>query len=238
MRWDDVPRGCHHQKSHVIDGELAFVGGINLTATGSRRQLHDARGHHDLFVELTVPRSPTLRENFAQRWNQATRSRRKATRIRRSADSRRCSTTRSRPRAAGRHERVVQARKRRSARRSVPRPAPAGWPSTRFDLAKGETCEPGDHSSLDRCGDATHLHREPVHDGPRHARAATRRSRTAASRSSRRAPRSRSQSHRSTQGQAARRVPPWRSPESRASAFRAPPSRRGRASRSTSTPSC
>jgi phosphatidylserine/phosphatidylglycerophosphate/cardiolipin synthase-like enzyme len=73
MRWDEVPRGCHHQKSHVIDGEVAFVGGINLTADGVSTPAHDTHGHHDLFVELTGPAVADVAENFAQRWNQASR---------------------------------------------------------------------------------------------------------------------------------------------------------------------
>ncbi len=74
MRWDDVPRGCHHQKSHVIDGEIAFVGGINLTSDGLSTPVHDTHGHHDLSVELRGPVVADVAENFAQRWNQATRS--------------------------------------------------------------------------------------------------------------------------------------------------------------------
>ena len=73
MRWDDVPRGCHHQKSHVIDGELAYVGGINLTCDGLSTPAHDARGHHDLLVDIVGPAVGDVTENFVQRWNQATR---------------------------------------------------------------------------------------------------------------------------------------------------------------------
>jgi len=73
MRWDDVPRGCHHQKSHIIDGVVAYVGGINLTSDGLSTPAHDAHGHHDLFVQLSGPAVGDVAENFVQRWNQATR---------------------------------------------------------------------------------------------------------------------------------------------------------------------
>ena len=52
MRWDHVPRGCHHQKSYVIDGEVAYVGGINLTPDGLSTREHTTPGHHDVFAEI------------------------------------------------------------------------------------------------------------------------------------------------------------------------------------------
>lgn len=74
MRWDHVPRGCHHQKSWVIDGAYAFVGGINLTADGCSDQNHDGSGHHDLFAAIRGPAVADVAENFIQRWNQASRT--------------------------------------------------------------------------------------------------------------------------------------------------------------------
>jgi phosphatidylserine/phosphatidylglycerophosphate/cardiolipin synthase-like enzyme len=74
MRWDDVPRGCHHQKSHVIDDEIAYVGGINLTSDGLSTPDHSTHGHHDLFVELSGPIVGDVSENFVERWNQASRT--------------------------------------------------------------------------------------------------------------------------------------------------------------------
>lgn len=74
MRWDDVPRGCHHQKSHVIDEEVAYVGGINLTSDGLSTPDHSTHGHHDLCVELSGPVVSDVSENFVQRWNQASRT--------------------------------------------------------------------------------------------------------------------------------------------------------------------
>jgi cardiolipin synthase len=73
MRWDHVPRGCHHQKSWVIDGKVAFVGGINITADALSTPAHDGEGHHDLFAEIEGPAVADVAENFVQRWNQASR---------------------------------------------------------------------------------------------------------------------------------------------------------------------
>jgi cardiolipin synthase len=73
MRWDHVPRGCHHQKSYVIDGHVAYVGGINLTHDGLSTPEHTAPGHHDLFAEIEGPAVGDVAENFVQRWNQASR---------------------------------------------------------------------------------------------------------------------------------------------------------------------
>jgi phosphatidylserine/phosphatidylglycerophosphate/cardiolipin synthase-like enzyme len=73
MRWDHVPRGCHHQKSYVVDGEVAYVGGINLTADGLSTREHTTPGHHDVFAEIEGPAVADVAENFAQRWNQASR---------------------------------------------------------------------------------------------------------------------------------------------------------------------
>jgi phosphatidylserine/phosphatidylglycerophosphate/cardiolipin synthase-like enzyme len=72
MRWDAVHRGCHHQKSYVIDGARAFVGGINLTHEAMSSRAHDRHDFHDLFTELDGPIVADVAHNFAQRWNQAT----------------------------------------------------------------------------------------------------------------------------------------------------------------------
>jgi phosphatidylserine/phosphatidylglycerophosphate/cardiolipin synthase-like enzyme len=71
MRWDDVPRGCHHQKSYVIDGETAFVGGINVTREALSGNDHEGSGFHDLFAELRGPAVADVARNFVERWNQA-----------------------------------------------------------------------------------------------------------------------------------------------------------------------
>jgi cardiolipin synthase A/B len=68
VRWDRaVDRFCQHQKSWVIDAglpsEIAFVGGMNLTARSSH--------HHDLYLEVVGPAAVDVGHNFVQRWNEA-----------------------------------------------------------------------------------------------------------------------------------------------------------------------
>jgi len=71
MRWDAVPHGCHHQKSYVIDGEVAFVGGINVMAEALSSEAHRGDGFHDLFAEIRGPAVADVACNFVERWNQA-----------------------------------------------------------------------------------------------------------------------------------------------------------------------
>jgi len=75
MRWDHIHRGCHHQKSHVIDGETAFVGGMNLSPDGLSVPGHHDDTYHDVFAELRGPAVADVAANFTQRWNQATETR-------------------------------------------------------------------------------------------------------------------------------------------------------------------
>lgn len=68
VRWDRaIDRFCQHQKSWVIDAglpsEIAFLGGINLTARSSH--------HHDLYLEIDGPAAADVGHNFVQRWNEA-----------------------------------------------------------------------------------------------------------------------------------------------------------------------
>ena len=78
-RWDHLPKGCHHQKSWIVDageaGEVAFVGGINLDRMsivdrGHRRPEPDEH-YHDVYVELAGPSASDVHHNFVQRWNEA-----------------------------------------------------------------------------------------------------------------------------------------------------------------------
>jgi phosphatidylserine/phosphatidylglycerophosphate/cardiolipin synthase-like enzyme len=63
-RWDSaVGPYCHHQKSWMVD-DIAFVGGINLTAKVLER--------HDAYVEVNGPSAADVAHNFVQRWNGAT----------------------------------------------------------------------------------------------------------------------------------------------------------------------
>ena len=56
---------CHHEKVVIVDGELAFVGGIDFTALeGDRRDGPDhpprgPLGWHDAADQLRGPASPT-----------------------------------------------------------------------------------------------------------------------------------------------------------------------------------
>ena len=72
------PFHCHHEKVVVVDGEVAFVGGIDLTdAAGDRFdcQSHPARrrlGWHDAAARITGPAVGDVDEHFAQRWREVT----------------------------------------------------------------------------------------------------------------------------------------------------------------------
>ncbi len=76
-RWDRAHgHYLHHQKSWLIDAgqpsEVAFVGGINLTARATGAPGH-AEGHrHDAYVEVIGPAATDVHHNFVQRWNEAT----------------------------------------------------------------------------------------------------------------------------------------------------------------------
>ena len=72
------PLHCHHEKSIVIDGEIAYVGGIDLTSlAGDRRdsQRHPARaalGWHDVTTRTRGPLVADVAEHFNMRWNAVT----------------------------------------------------------------------------------------------------------------------------------------------------------------------
>jgi len=78
-RWDHLPRGCHHQKSWVIDagedGEVAFVGGINMDRMSlvdrGHRAPSDLEHYHDVYCEIAGPCAADVHHNFVQRWNEA-----------------------------------------------------------------------------------------------------------------------------------------------------------------------
>jgi phosphatidylserine/phosphatidylglycerophosphate/cardiolipin synthase-like enzyme len=69
---------CHHQKSVVIDGQLAFVGGMDLTTFAGDRS--DARDHplragvnwHDATVLIEGEAVADVEDNFRQRWEAVT----------------------------------------------------------------------------------------------------------------------------------------------------------------------
>ncbi len=70
------PFHCHHEKTIVIDGQLAFVGGIDMTdAAGDRfdSQHHQARrrlGWHDAAAVLRGPAVRDVAAHFALRWEE------------------------------------------------------------------------------------------------------------------------------------------------------------------------
>ncbi len=72
------PFHCHHEKTVVIDGELAFVGGIDLTDSAGDRfdtSAHEARrrlGWHDAAVRLRGPAVADVHEHFLMRWRELT----------------------------------------------------------------------------------------------------------------------------------------------------------------------
>jgi len=72
------PFHCHHEKLVIVDGEVAFVGGIDLTAkSGDRLDHHEhpARGSlgwHDAATRITGPAVADVAEHFRFRWHEVT----------------------------------------------------------------------------------------------------------------------------------------------------------------------
>lgn len=72
------PFHCHHEKTVVVDGELAFVGGVDLTDQAGDRfddDSHPARGRlgwHDAAVRLRGPVVTDVDAHFRTRWLEVT----------------------------------------------------------------------------------------------------------------------------------------------------------------------
>jgi phosphatidylserine/phosphatidylglycerophosphate/cardiolipin synthase-like enzyme len=72
------PIHCHHEKTICIDGELAFVGGIDLTDDSGDRfdaSEHAARrrlGWHDVATRLRGPAVADVHDHFVARWHAVT----------------------------------------------------------------------------------------------------------------------------------------------------------------------
>jgi phosphatidylserine/phosphatidylglycerophosphate/cardiolipin synthase-like enzyme len=72
------PFHCHHEKTIVVDGERAFVGGIDLTDEAGDRfdsSHHGARrrlGWHDVASSLRGPAVADVADHFALRWQELT----------------------------------------------------------------------------------------------------------------------------------------------------------------------
>ena len=66
---------CQHQKALVVDGRVAFVGGLDVTAFDADRwdvQAHtfrDGRNWHDCHMKIEGPCVADVAANFVQRWN-------------------------------------------------------------------------------------------------------------------------------------------------------------------------
>ena len=65
---------CHHEKLVIVDGEVAFVGGIDLTSLGGARwddTAHPATGRlgwHDVATRLRGPAVADVAKHFRARW--------------------------------------------------------------------------------------------------------------------------------------------------------------------------
>jgi phosphatidylserine/phosphatidylglycerophosphate/cardiolipin synthase-like enzyme len=72
------PMHCHHEKTIVIDDQLAFVGGIDLTNFRADRwdtEEHPPRGAlgwHDVAARIAGPAVQDISENCAMRWQAVT----------------------------------------------------------------------------------------------------------------------------------------------------------------------
>ncbi|HJO80647.1 MAG: hypothetical protein CL435_05705 [Acidimicrobiaceae bacterium] len=81
-RWDAVGMRCQHQKMWLIDAgtsdEVAFVGGINISAGSMAGPDHDEPSRHDRYANIhdvhCLMRGPSVtdvHDNFVMRWNGA-----------------------------------------------------------------------------------------------------------------------------------------------------------------------
>src|SRR6266513_3001946 len=72
------PMHCHHEKTIVVDDQVAFVGGIDLTRFNGDRwdtPQHQARGGvgwHDVAMRIAGPAVQDVAKNFAMRWEATT----------------------------------------------------------------------------------------------------------------------------------------------------------------------
>ena len=72
------PLHCHREKTIIVDGRIAFVGGIDLTALAGARldsSLHPPRaavGSHDVSAEVKGPVVADVARHFAMRWHSVT----------------------------------------------------------------------------------------------------------------------------------------------------------------------
>lgn len=72
------PMHCHHEKLVIVDGEVAFVGGIDLTSLGGDRfdtgdhPMRGRLGWHDASSCVRGPAVADVASHFAARWREVT----------------------------------------------------------------------------------------------------------------------------------------------------------------------
>lgn len=72
------PMHCHHEKLVIVDGEVAFVGGIDLTSLGGDRfdssdhAMQGRLGWHDASSLVRGPAVADVAAHFAARWGEVT----------------------------------------------------------------------------------------------------------------------------------------------------------------------
>jgi phosphatidylserine/phosphatidylglycerophosphate/cardiolipin synthase-like enzyme len=72
------PMHCHHEKLVIVDGEVAFVGGIDLTSLGGDRfdtgdhPMRGRLGWHDAASRVRGPAVADVAAHFATRWREVT----------------------------------------------------------------------------------------------------------------------------------------------------------------------
>ena len=75
---NERPMHCHHEKLVIVDGEIAFVGGIDLTSLGGDRfdtsdhPMRSRLGWHDAASLLRGPAVADVASHFAGRWHEVT----------------------------------------------------------------------------------------------------------------------------------------------------------------------
>jgi phosphatidylserine/phosphatidylglycerophosphate/cardiolipin synthase-like enzyme len=72
------PMHCHHEKLVIVDGRVAFVGGIDITDLGGDRFDHVGHpprppiGWHDVCMRLRGPVVADVERHFGMRWHETT----------------------------------------------------------------------------------------------------------------------------------------------------------------------
>jgi phosphatidylserine/phosphatidylglycerophosphate/cardiolipin synthase-like enzyme len=78
LDFHERPMHCHHEKLVIVDGEVAFVGGIDLTSLGGDRfdtndhLMRGRLGWHDASSRVLGPAVADVGAHFAERWHAVT----------------------------------------------------------------------------------------------------------------------------------------------------------------------